>query len=137
MATAYRIGFYNFALWRGPPPVLAQEQVILTTRAGASGIAMQRIGVFGESFEIDAVAHYVSYAAARFDAARLFTLRRGLWSLKYEGLEYQAAFRHMYSLDHVEEISCRSLIRIVGPGYHYPGGGELVMRFRLTPHLLP
>lgn len=137
MATRHRLGNFDINLWRGQPPPLVQEQVASATRAGADGVTMQRLGIWSPPFEVEIVSHYASYLAAIRDAARLYAVRRQLLPLKYETLDYAALFKHLYSLDAVELVSCKTMIRLLGPGYNYPAGGELVMRLRMTPHFVP
>lgn len=131
------IGDYNFELWNGPPPLFVQEQVSTFRRVGVDGVGFQTLGINGDTFEVTLTYWDSSYAACLVALSLMKALAGTQQIVVYNAINYYAVFNHQYLVNAVHEVSCNACVRQVrsapAPAINQLNGGELVVRFVLTP----
>lgn len=130
---SHQIGQYRFEFWRGSQPTHIREHVQSFTRAGTAGTAHRTLGKRAETFECELVSWHPSYTLARVVAAQMGRLVGTTQDVIHEDVNLKAAFNLGYVIESVELAECRANVRLLGPGINYPGGAELVTRWRMTP----
>jgi hypothetical protein len=131
---SFGIDIFNFVEWQGPPPSVLTDQVITHHRPGASSMAQQLIGQWGESREVTVVSHWTSFLAA-MEGHRLMSLLPGSGAVlvKYGDVNWSNYYGVVYHVESVECLNIQANALLLGPGYSYPSGVALTSRFVLTP----
>ena len=135
--SAHGIDVFNFEHWQGPPPKIAQQHTVGHNRAGASGVALQLLGPWGDPFEVTLTSHHPSgiVAAGVFQQMNA-VVGTGWLALKYATLNYTGLFATGYHAISLEQMDLRVSSILIGPGYAYTNGGVLVTRWTLHPEAL-
>lgn len=127
-------GTYNFEFWRGSPPPFPQYQISQHTRPGINGIGEQRVGRWHPAINAQLVSHWSSYANAIAILDNYAALvGAGLVVVAYNSINWNAAFGIQFLVDRMEFVSCQTNVRLIGPGYDFPAGAELITDWTLTP----
>lgn len=135
--SAHRVDVFNFEFWHGPPPGLAYEHGSSFNRPGADGVGQQRLGKWGDQFEVELVSWWNSYQSALQAIPLMQSIVRTGWVLvTYNSVNYFYEFAHGYFVDVVEPLHCQKVLRLVGPGINLINGAELITRFTMTPYSL-
>lgn len=136
MAT-HSVDVFTFQFWRSPPPITVQFQGESFTRFGTDGVGKVRTGKRGPQFQATLEEDVVSYAYAMGLIPLYATLpNTGPKLIIYNGINYLAAFSHLYFVDQVEVIDCRTMPRLTGPNYDFLGGARISVRWTLTPYFI-
>ena len=135
--SAHGIDQFNFEHWQGPPPRVIQQHSVAHNRAGASGVALQLVGRWGDPFEVTLTSHYASsYAAAAAFAVMNATVGTGWLAVKYANLNYTGLFSVGYHATMIEQVDLRVSALLIGTGYAYTNGGVLITRWTLQPEAI-
>lgn len=131
---AHYIDVFSFQFWRSPPPATVQYVGESFTRVGENQVGKIRTGRRGVPFEVITEEDFISYAWAMSFIPRYHALPfTGPKRIIYNYIDYMATFNHLYFIDHVELVECRAMPRLTGPGYDYPGGARMRVRWQMTP----
>lgn len=135
--SAYRVYTFDFEFWRGPAPGLTYEHGSTFTRPGADGVGQQRLGRWGDTFEVELVGWASSYRVALDVIPAMHAIVRTGWvTVVYNDVNYASVYGHAYFVDRVEPVHCQKVLRLVGPNINSVNGAELTVRFTMTPHYL-
>lgn len=127
-------GTWNFEFWRGTPPPLPQYQISQHTRPGINGIGEQRVGRWHAPISATLVSHWSSYVNAMAVIDNYVALTgSGLVVVSYNSINWFGAYGIKFLVDGVEFVDCQARVRLIGPGYDYLGGAELITQWTLTP----
>ncbi len=130
----YAISSYGFIKWDGPPPQLVQQHLAKFTKAGQNGISAQLLGVHGDSFEVTLTAAVeIQDQGMVFENAYRTLVGSSPQPVMFNGVNYQAAYGHLYLVERVQIESFTRHPLLVAPGYVYYGGWLLKSRWTLTP----
>lgn len=131
--TTHAIGPHTFALWRtSPPPPVLYQRVALHVRPGADGLTAQKIGTWGQPFEAVVVAHFATTAEALAAQAAYAQLPdAGPLAVIWDGVPY-TNYGQLFICSDVMVQQIQVVPRLIGPGYDYLPGVEVVVRFRLA-----
>lgn len=136
MAVHY-IHIYSFQFWRSPPPTTVQYQGESFTRLGEPLVGKVMTGKRGLPFEAVTEEDFVSYAFAMSFVPLYHALPfTGPVRVIYNNIDYLATFSHLYHVDAVELVECKSMPRLVGPGYDFAGGARMTVKWRMTPYYI-
>ena len=132
--SAHAIDVFNIEFWRGEPPALVQNQVTHHTRPGVDGVGMQNVGLWHPPTEAVVEIVYQTFAQADvgYNALRLLP-GQGHVHVKWNNIDYQAAYGHRYFVTGVEKVRVKSVVRAQGPTYSYAPATWLVARVQLQP----
>ena len=132
---AHYIDIFSFQFWRSPPPTTVQYQGESLTRAGEDAVGKIRTGKRGLQFEAVTEEDFISYAYAMSFIPLYHALPfTGPKRVIYNYVDYFATFNHLYFIDSVELVECRTMPRLIGPGYDFFGGARMQLRWRMTPY---
>lgn len=136
MAIHY-IDVFTFQFWRSEPPLTVCEKSESYTRFGVNGVGKVRTGKRGPQFQVTVEEDMPSYLYAMGMIPLYHALPNiGPKTIVYNGINYMAAFNHLYLVDDVEVLDCRAMPRLVGPNYDYIGGARISVRWTLTPYYI-
>lgn len=125
-----QLGPFTF-LDMSSPPELVLQHVVSRVRAGANGVLMQRLGFWGEPFEVVTKAGFATFAQAELERDDYRSLVGEAQELTYGGIPFLAA-GHLYVPRAVHPIRTRRIVRGVAPdGSAY--FAETVVRWELQP----
>lgn len=132
--SAYGIDVFNFEFWQGPPPTVPTPKMIVTRRPGVSGVAHQYMGTWGDTFDVTLTSHWATFLHAiqghTFMKAIIGT---GGVAVKFNNINWTSMYGTLYHVEAVEIINLRAALWLIGPGYSWPNGAELITKFTLTP----
>lgn len=133
MAQHY-IDVFSFQFWRSAPPLTVHYQSESFTRVGVDGIGKLRTGRRGKQFEATVEEDVISYAYA-MGLIPLYHAIPGSGPIRviYNSIDYAARFNHLYLVDAVEVMECKTHPRLVGPNYDFLGGARITVRWTMTP----
>ena len=132
--SVYGIDIFNFEFWEGPPPPVPTPKVIESHRPGATGVAQQIIGTWGDTFDAKLTAHFANQLAAITAHAMMkAVIGTGPMPVKYNNINWSGMYGVVYHVDDIQLVSLRSVPRILGPTYDFPGGAILITKWTLTP----
>jgi len=132
--SAYGIDIFNFEFWDGPPPPVPTTKVIESHRPGASGVAQQIIGAWGDTFDVNLRSHW----AGQLPAVNAYALMKliigtGPVPVKFNYINWSSMYGVLYHVDNVDLVALRSVPRLIGIGYDFIGGAILTTKWTLTP----
>lgn len=134
MSWQHKIDRFEFQFWEGDLPDTPRQQVETFQRAGVSGTGFRLLGERGKPFEAQVTAHLVNYPLTRPLLHQYRTLIGGtpveVW---FNGRRVFVDWQTKYEVLDVDEVECKANVRLIGPGYNFPGGASLVTRWRLLP----
>lgn len=131
------IAGFPWQFWRSPPPATVHRQSESFTRIGIDGVGKVITGIRGKQFEAVVEEDTASYAIAMGLIPSLHALpNTGPKGIVYNGIDYMAIFSHLYLIDAVEVVECRSMPRLMGPNYDFLGGARITVRFVMTPYYI-
>lgn len=130
----HRIGPFTFELWDGESPDQPRQQIEVFARAGVDGTGTRMTGRRGVAIEARLTAWTQSYALARILMAQYPALIGAAGQdVVFNNVNLTALLRTRFQVLDVSEEECRSAVRLIGPGIHYPSGATLTTRWRLLP----
>lgn len=134
MSWQHLIDRFEFQFWEGEPPSPPRQQVETFQRPGVAGTGFRLLGQRGQPLEARVTAHLINYAVTR----PLLTEYRSLIGedpveVWFNGRRLVTDWQVKFAVLDVEEIECRTCVRLLGPGYNYPAGASLVTSWRLLP----
>jgi hypothetical protein len=132
--SGYGIDIFNFEQWAGPPPPIPTMKVTESHRPGATGVAHQLLGTWGDTFEVTLTAVYANQLFA-MEAYRLMKsiIGTGMVPLKYNYFNWTGMYGVAYHVMAVDQVQLRSVPRLIGPNYDLIGGCVLVTKWTLSP----
>ena len=132
--STYGIDVYNFEFWEGPPPSVPTQKTVASHRPGVDGVALQLIGTWADAFEVQVTSHWETQLLAAAGYAGMKTLI-GLDPVfvKYNNFNWAGMCGVGYHVMAVEQVSMRSVPRLIGPNYDFIGGCVLVTKWTLSP----
>jgi len=132
--SAYGIDVFNFEFWQGPPPVVPSQKVLVSHRPGVSGVALQRLGMWGDTFDCVVTSHWASFLAA-IAGHQLMTaiIGTGGVAVKYNNVNWTSMYGVLFHVDDVQMVDMHAAQWLIGPGYSLRNGASMATRFTLTP----
>lgn len=131
---SHRVDRFPFQFWEGEPPMAAQQQVELFSRAGVAGTGQRLLAARGTPFEVVLVEHFASWAFAAPMIAQYEQLVGAdpveVW---WEKQRLLPQLRTKYAVLAVRRVSLEAHVRLMGPGYAYGAGAALATRWQLLP----
>jgi hypothetical protein len=107
------------------------------TRIGVDGVGKVLTGIRGRQFEAVVEEDVISYAYAMGLLPLYHALpNTGARTVVYNGINYLAAYSHLYLIDSVEVQDCKRMPRLTGPNYDFIGGARITLRWMMTPYYL-
>lgn len=123
----------NFEFWRRDPPPIICELVTSFTKPGTNGFTAKRLGQNHATIVAELVSHWPSYAAAM---AMLATYRQypgsKICSVTYNTIPW-SNYGIGFLVEAMEFRACQARHYLIGPGYAYQNGAELITEWHLTP----
>ena len=127
------IGNHQFALWLSAPPPIMGQQTVEHVQPGQDGVTQQRVGLWGTPFDAVVASHFATGAQAQTAALQYSGLQgSGPVAVVWNGVPY-VQYGQMFLVSSFTLLQMRVMPRLLGPGYDFVGGTEVVSRFRMIP----
>lgn len=125
---------YQFQFWRGDPPQLPHQQAATRARPGADDVALQKLGFWGRQFQCQLTAHFSGFLTA-MGSHRLYYNLPGssAVTVQYNHVNFFSMYGVKYFVNSVQVEAVNANLLLMGPGYVFPGGTEVITRWVMTP----
>lgn len=132
MSWQHRVDRFTFQFWDGDQPQLPKQNVQTFARAGDDAQDARLTGTRAPLTECTLTAHLVRYSLALPLLRQYFTLiGKDPVEVWHEQRRLLQLAKVKFLIEDVVEVECRTNVRLIGPGYDYPGGCSLVTRWRM------
>lgn len=134
MATAYRVDRFSFVLWEGEPPSRVKQTTQELARPGIDDATIRTLGERGQASSSVLVSWHASWFAARQKLTEYLTLiGRDPVEVWWNSRQLSIDNRCKYAVESIDEVECRTNVRLIGSGLNLSGGVSLRTRWVLLP----
>lgn len=134
MATAHRVDRFSFVLWEGEPPSRVKQTTQELARPGIDDATLRLLGKRGHVSSSVLVSWHATWFAARQSLTEYLTLVgrdpvEVVWNSRLLTVDH----RCKYAVASIDEVECRTNVRLIGSGLNLSGGVALRTRWVLLP----